>query len=93
MTICEATLSLLGTKLITHSNYCNLMRLSINDGKLSNSELADIAYIMKYVDKIFSMGDDMTIKYIKDFFEQERYIKFEKPVRYMLEFYPISTAL
>lgn len=75
---------------MTYQNYCNLLRLSILDENLSSSETSDIFEIMKVLDKLFSMNDKDTGMYIRDFFVEQKYLKFEYPVRYMLEYYPTN---
>jgi hypothetical protein len=45
---------------------------------------------MKVLDKLFSMNDKDTGMYIRNFFTEQKYLKFEYPVRCMLEYYPIN---
>ena len=47
-------------------------------------------FIADVLDKIYTMDRKSTGMYISDFFEKEKYLKFEKPVRYMIEFHPIA---
>ena len=94
LTICEASFDLFKeSNCMTYQNYCNLFKFSIQDGKLSKKEMSDIAFIIKFVDKVFSMDYETTAMYVKNFFILEKYKKFEMPVRYTLEFYPFSTVL
>ena len=94
MTICETSLVLFKkSKCMTYQNYCNLLRLSILDGKLSGSETSDIFEIMETLDKFFSMNHKDAGMYIRNFFVEQKYLKFEYPVRYMLEYYPINILL
>ena len=58
------------------------------NGKLSGGETSDIFEIMKVLDKLFSMNDKDTGMYIRNFFTEQKYLKFEYPVRCMLEYYP-----
>lgn len=91
MTICEISFDLFKkSKCMTYQNYCNLLKLSILDGKLSGGETSDIFEIMKVLDKLFSMNDKDTGMYIRNFFTEQKYLKFEYPVRCMLEYYPIN---
>ena len=69
MTICEISFDLFKkSKCMTYQNYCNLLKLSILDGKLSGGETSDIFEIMKVLDKLFSMNDKDTGMYIRNFF-------------------------
>ena len=91
MTICETSFDLFKkTHFLTYRNYCQTLKLSIRDGKLSKKEMGDINHIADVLDKIYTMDRKSTGMYISDFFEKEKYLKFEKPVRYMIEFHPIA---
>lgn len=94
LTICEASLTLFDKSIcVTYQNYCNLLRLSLQDGNLSKKEISDIAYIMKITNKIFYMDDKTNAMYVRKFFEEEKYKKFEMAVRYTTAFYPTSIGL
>jgi len=91
MTICGTTFELFKkTHFLTYRNYCQTLKMSLRDGKLSSKEMGDINHISDVLNNIYTMDSVTTGMYINDFFEKEKYLKFEKPVRYMLEFHPIA---
>lgn len=90
MSICEITLELFKkTNYITYKAYCN----SIKDGLNKNIEFSsygDIVAICKRIDEIYSLDWELSGLYISNYFCDEKYLGFEKPVKLIQECFPVS---
>lgn len=89
--ICEVTLSLYKeTNFVTHSSYCKMMSHYMIDGKLTNRDISHISKIISILEKVFSISDVEASKYVKKFFIEGKYLKFEGVVNSLKVFYPNS---
>lgn len=89
LTICEATLEMYKiTKFPTHFGYCRTIKLCLMDERIPQEEnYKRISLVIKKLDKIFSMDPKTMGEYIMDYFTQEKFVIFEKPVLAVKTFY------
>ena len=81
LTICEVSLERFKkSKFITFMNYCKDLGMSLNDGTLSGKQKADLIEVIEMLDKIYSMDEVTTAKYLSDFYNSDNIRQFEKAV-------------
>jgi hypothetical protein len=86
--ICEMTLQCFKeTKFLTHAEYCKGLGLALKSGSLTNTNKRHIFMIIKYLDKYFTMSDEVSAIYIMNFLTLEKYLITERPVRLTNEFF------
>ena len=86
MTICETTLKLFKqTSCSSHSAYCNLLRLSLNDDLSSNKYLRELNIIINVLYKMYGIDNETIGGYLVKFFEGEEYLRFEVSARLIKE--------
>jgi hypothetical protein len=89
--ICEVTLKLYKeTNFVSHSSYCKMMSHYMIDGKLTGRDILHISKIISVLEIVFSMSDVEASKYVKKFFIDGKYSKFESIVASLKVFYPNS---
>lgn len=85
-TICEVSLSLFSKSgYSTYANWCNALGTSIIRNQLSSKETNILIKIVDRVDLFYSLDAQTTGKYVADFFNEKKYLEFERPVRLMME--------
>ena len=88
MTICEVTMDLhKRSRFPSYLGYCNTVKTYLLDSnsKIDNSFI-HMSEIVDRLEKLFSMDLKTIGEYIFDFFIDEQYKKFEKPVHAMKVF-------
>lgn len=99
MAICETTLFMYKqSNFSTHSGYCRTFKSSLNDmkGDISNLSLGNyikIIEIISVLETVFSMDSKTMGEYIMDYFNEEKYLIFEKPVSAIKVFFPNSSIV
>ena len=89
MTICEVSFDLFReTDFVTYTRYCNAMNLSLQEGKLSSRDKYHLIKIIDRLDAIFCLEEELTNKYVTDYFALGEYNKFEMAVRMTKEHFP-----
>ena len=95
MAICEATLEMYKiTKFPTHFGYCRTIKLCLMDERISvQDNYKKIKNVILALENLFSMDPKIMGEYIMDYFIQEKFLIFEKPVLAMKAFYPNSSIV
>lgn len=99
MTICEVTLHMYKqSNFSTHLGFCRVFKSSLVDykrdvSKLNYGEYIKIYEIIKVLEIVFSMDTETMGGYIMDYFNEEKYLIFEKPVLAMKVFFPNSSIV
>lgn len=90
-TICEITLKYFSTTYYsTYYNFCNVFKFSIQQNKLSLIEKHFLVDLSEDLELIYAIKEDKAGEYISNYFMNDMYVKFEKPVRYMKQAFPYS---
>lgn len=99
MAICETTLHMhKKSNFPTHLGYCKTFKFSLFEmkGDVSNLKYSDyisIFEIISVLETVFSMDSKTMGGYIMDYFNEEKYLIFEKPVLAMKVFFPNSSIV
>jgi hypothetical protein len=93
LTLCEISFELFRkTNFTTYSGYCSEMNQALKDNNLCKRDKTHIVAMVDGLEKIFSMGDELTSQYIIDYFDSGRCCDFERAVRNTKEFFPMTGA-
>jgi hypothetical protein len=74
----------------TYRNFCNIIRLEAKYNSLTNSNIILFNEISKYLYDIYNLDRATSLKYIVDFFDEEKYIVFYEPVKLVASIYKNS---
>lgn len=93
ITICEVAMKeMKRTNYTSFVNFCSGMSYSLSHESLYSREKSIMLEITRTLDKIYSMDEMQTSKYIVDFFniDPEIILKYQLCVLETLEFFPLS---
>lgn len=91
LTICETSLGLYEeSNYSTYENYCRTLNIEIDSNKLSKEGKNHIIKISYILEKIYGLSGELIGKYISDYFNSGRCLKFEKYVRLSRDMFPLT---
>lgn len=93
MSICETSFDFFGTtKFVTYTSFCKDFAFAMVDGKFSFSQRQLLTKLGSMLEKLYAMNNDEVGYYINAYFtlDVQQLANFQKVVRSMKEFYPMS---
>lgn len=89
MAICELTMEFYkNTNYQTYSGYCIGFKMALRDGKLSSKQKDHVIQIGDYLEKVYGLNPKEFGYYVSEYFETDKHLIFEQPVRLTKEFFP-----
>ena len=89
--ICESSYEIFeSSNYGTYRNFCKIIKTDIETNSYGAKTKERIYLISMVIDKVFSLELDENIRYIKNFFIEEKYDKLSDIIRYMKIYYPMN---